>query len=120
ADAAATVIANAVDLPSHPSIMRIPAREIAPDSDLLDLPVTRNVGSLSPQEISQALGAGEAVAEQLRAQGLIYAAALCLQSQVRSISEISTGSQSICRAALSRLAVVELESSPLERAKCLK
>ena len=47
ADAAATVIANAVDLPSHPSIMRIPAREIAPDSDLLDLPVTRNVGSLS-------------------------------------------------------------------------
>ncbi|MGB9433050.1 MAG: UPF0280 family protein, partial [Candidatus Acidiferrum sp.] len=44
ADAAATIIANAVDLPNHPAISRIPARDIAPDSDLLDLPVTRAVG----------------------------------------------------------------------------
>ncbi|MGB9468817.1 MAG: UPF0280 family protein [Candidatus Acidiferrum sp.] len=107
ADAAATVIANAVDLPYHPSVTRIPAREIAPDSDLLDLPVTRNVGPLSPWEISQALDAGEAVAEQLRAQGLIHAAALCLQSQIRSISDSCT-----CRAALPRPAVPELESPP--------
>src|SRR5206468_2411068 len=32
ADAAATVIANAVDLPGHPSIYRVPACELAPDS----------------------------------------------------------------------------------------
>src|SRR5438046_10408059 len=34
ADAAATVIANAVDLPGHPSIRRVPACELAPDSGL--------------------------------------------------------------------------------------
>jgi uncharacterized protein len=82
ADAAATIIANAVDLPGHPAILRIPAREIAPDSDLLDLPVTRGVGPLSTQEIHQALIAGEKVAEELRAQGLIHAAALCLQEHL--------------------------------------
>jgi ApbE superfamily uncharacterized protein (UPF0280 family) len=115
ADAAATVIANAVDLPNHPSITRISAREIAPDSDLRDLPVTRHVGPLSLEEISQALGAGEAVAEQLRAQGLIHSAALCLQSQVRSISDSCA-----CGADVPRLAVLDLELSPLEHAKCLK
>ena len=34
ADAAATLIANAVDLPGNPAIKRIPAQELAPDSDL--------------------------------------------------------------------------------------
>ena len=34
ADAAATLIANAVDLPGHPSIHRVPARDLDPDSDL--------------------------------------------------------------------------------------
>jgi uncharacterized protein len=90
ADAAATVIANAVDLPNHPAITRIPAREIAPDSDLLNLPVTRNVGPLSLQEISQALDAGEAVAKELLAQCLIHAVALSLQGQVRLVSKDST------------------------------
>jgi ApbE superfamily uncharacterized protein (UPF0280 family) len=85
ADAAATIIANAVDLPAHPAILRIPAREIAPDSDLLDLPVTRAVGPLSPQEIEQALDSGERVAQELRAQGLIHAAALCLQDHTRLV-----------------------------------
>ncbi len=107
ADAAATVIANAIDLPNHPSVTRIPAREIAPDSDLLDLPVTRNVGPLSPQEISQALDAGQAVAEQLRTQGLIYAAALCLQRQVLSIPDSCTG-----RAGLPSPAVLDIKSPP--------
>src|SRR5690606_41231750 len=31
ADAAATLIANAVDLPGHPAIKRRPARELAPE-----------------------------------------------------------------------------------------
>jgi uncharacterized protein len=83
ADAAATVIANAVDLPDHPAIVRLPAREIAPDSDLLDLPVTRAVGPLSPQEISQALDAGALVAKELIFAGLIHSAALCLQGSTR-------------------------------------
>jgi ApbE superfamily uncharacterized protein (UPF0280 family) len=85
ADAAATIIANAVDLPEHPAILRTPAREIAPDSDLLDLPVTRTVGPLLPQEILRALDAGETVGEELRARGLIHAAALCLEGHVRLV-----------------------------------
>jgi ApbE superfamily uncharacterized protein (UPF0280 family) len=88
ADAAATIVANAVDLPLHPAVTRIPAREIVLDSDLLDLPVTRAVGQLSPQESSRALDAGLAVAEELRAQRLIYAVALCLKGQVRVLSPL--------------------------------
>jgi ApbE superfamily uncharacterized protein (UPF0280 family) len=86
ADAAATIIANAVDLPGHAAILRIPAREIAPDSDLLDLPVTRAVGPLLPPEIEKALQAGEEVANELREQGLIHAAALCLRQRVRLVA----------------------------------
>ena len=36
ADAAATIIANAVDLPGHPAIARRPASELEDDSDLGD------------------------------------------------------------------------------------
>jgi uncharacterized protein len=85
ADAAATVIANAVDLPKHPAITRIPVRELAPDSDLLDLLVTRQVDPLPSGEISHALNDGAAVAEELRVQGLIQAAALDVQGQIRLV-----------------------------------
>jgi uncharacterized protein len=91
ADAAATIIANAVNLPNHPAILRIPAREIAPDSDLLDLPVTRAVGSLSAYDIAQAIEAGAAVAEELRRPGLIHSAALCLQGRVRTVPHCRGG-----------------------------
>ena len=46
ADAAATVIANAVDLPGHPAVRREPANLIVSDSDLGDMPVTRDVAPL--------------------------------------------------------------------------
>src|SRR5690606_31903826 len=55
ADAAATMIANAVDLPRHPAIARKPAKELAPDSDLGDRLVTVAVGALSPEEVRTAL-----------------------------------------------------------------
>ena len=51
ADAAATVIANAVDLPGHPNIVRVPADTLAPDSDLCDRLVTQEVGELSPSRL---------------------------------------------------------------------
>jgi len=89
ADAAATIIANAVELPGHPAIVRIPANEIAPDSDLGVIPVTRSVGALSCDEIECALERGERVAEQLRARNLIHSAALCLQSSVHLVAERS-------------------------------
>lgn len=78
ADAAATLIANAVDLGDHPAIKRMPARRIDPQSDLGDRPVTRGVGALSPAEIDTALGFGAGEAERFRRLGLIEAAALRL------------------------------------------
>ena len=78
ADAAATIIANAVDLPGHPAIIRCPACELQPDSDLGPRLVTRDVGGLAGNEIEQALAAGEARARELLAAGLIDAAALRL------------------------------------------
>jgi len=81
ADAAATVIANAVDLPGHPAIERRPAAVIDPDSDLGDRPVTWDVGPLSRQEIARALAAGAAVAEECHARGLIRAAILYLRGE---------------------------------------
>ena len=78
ADAAATIIANAVDLPGHPAIIRCPANELQPDSDLGARPVTRDVGVLRDVEIDEALRAGVNRAQQLLAAGLIEGAALRL------------------------------------------
>ena len=79
ADAAATVIANAIDLPGHPAVERLPADEIQADSDLGTRLVTRNVGPLTEAEIETALAGGLAEAQRLRAAGLIVAAAMHLQ-----------------------------------------
>jgi ApbE superfamily uncharacterized protein (UPF0280 family) len=83
ADAAATLIANAIDLPGHPAIERVPARDLAPDSDLADHLVVRGVGALSSGEIATALDSGHAVAEDFRRHGLIAASALFLAGQAR-------------------------------------
>ena len=83
ADAAATIIANAVDLPGHPAIRREKARALAPDSDLGDRLVTTDVGPLSSEGVAQALDGGLAEAERLRCRGLIEAAALFLNGDVR-------------------------------------
>jgi ApbE superfamily uncharacterized protein (UPF0280 family) len=76
ADAAATIIANAVDLPGHPAIRRERASDIQPDNDLGERLVTRDVGPLREHEIDLALARGIARAEHLIAAGLIRAAAL--------------------------------------------
>jgi uncharacterized protein len=85
ADAAATIVANAVDLPGHPRIRRVRARDLAPDSDMGDRLVTQSVGQLEPDEIRNALEAGSRMAESLRGSGLIRAAALNLQGETRVI-----------------------------------
>ena len=84
ADAAATVIANAVDA-AHPSIRRVPAQQLDPDSDLGDLPVTVAVGPLPEDVAAAALDAGEARAEALLAAGLIQGAALVVGDSVRVV-----------------------------------
>ncbi len=78
ADAAATMIANAVDLPGHPAITRVPAREVKADSDLGDLPVTVGVGALTMVEATEALDRGAAFARDCLRRGLIAGAALFL------------------------------------------
>jgi ApbE superfamily uncharacterized protein (UPF0280 family) len=78
ADAAATIIANAVDLPGHPAIVRCPANELQPDSDLGARLVTRDVGAFGESEIDDAMRAGVGRAHQLLAAGLIEGAALRL------------------------------------------
>ncbi len=85
ADAAATIIANAVDLPGHPSVTRVPARDLAPDNDLGNRLVTQEVGELSPHEIAAALDAGAALAESLLCERLIRSAALRLRGETRLI-----------------------------------
>ena len=77
ADAAATIIANAVDA-DHPAVERRPARDLDPDSDLGELLVTTCVGDLPADIIDQALERGVAEARRL---GL--SAALCLKGQWR-------------------------------------
>jgi len=83
ADAAATIIANAVDLPGHSAIARAPASSMAPDTDLGDRLVTVEVGKLTLTEIAAALERGHAVAAALRKRGLIESAALFLAGDSR-------------------------------------
>jgi ApbE superfamily uncharacterized protein (UPF0280 family) len=93
ADAAATIIANAVDLPDHPAIVRRPAQELQPDSDLGVRLVTRHVGRLEEIEIISALEAGARQARRLLAAGLIEGAALRLngKTQVVALRKLDAG-----------------------------
>jgi hypothetical protein len=84
ADAAATVIANAVDA-AHPAVRRAPARSLDPDSDLGELLVTIGVGPLPAAVVAAALDAGEAVAERLVQRGLAVAALLVLAGALRVV-----------------------------------
>lgn len=86
ADAAATMIANAVDLPGHPGVVRVAAREIQPDNDLGERLVTRHVVPLTHDEIMMALDAGSAYARELLSRGLIEGAALCLQGEMQIVA----------------------------------
>lgn len=85
ADAAATMIANAVDLPRHPAILRMPANALQPDSDLGVQLVTRSVGRLSRGDIKRALDRGERYAESLLESHRIHAAALHLSGETRIV-----------------------------------
>ncbi|WP_291865500.1 UPF0280 family protein [Bradyrhizobium sp.] len=91
ADAAATIIANAVDLPGHPAVLRCPAHELQPDSDLGARLVTRGVGELSGREITAALEAGAACARRLLAMGLIDGATLRLHGETVVVTTKAVG-----------------------------
>lgn len=88
ADAAATVIANDVDLPGHPRIRRRAARELQPDSDLGAREITVEVPHLTAAEVASALSRGIETANALITQRLISAAALRLQGQTHIAGEL--------------------------------
>jgi hypothetical protein len=81
ADAAATMIANAVTA-EDPAIVRRPACELKDDTDLGERLVTVAVGLLGDATIEQALRAGRAHAQVLLEAGTIAGAVLCLQGAV--------------------------------------
>jgi ApbE superfamily uncharacterized protein (UPF0280 family) len=86
ADAAATIIANATDLPGHHAVSRAPANMLDPQSDLQGRAVTVDVGVLSAAEKRRALQAGSAAAETCLAAGLITGAALYVQNEVSVVT----------------------------------
>ena len=95
ADAAATIIANAVDLPGHPAIVRLPANELQPDSDLGARLVTREVGALSESEVELALEAGADCARRCLAAGLVEGAVLRLHGETVLVEPRDIGSRSL-------------------------
>jgi len=98
ADAAATMVANAVNV-EHEAISRIPACELRSDSDLGDLPVTAAVGTLpSPLRIA-ALANGAERARELQRRNLIYAAYLALQGEVLAVLPAALPGQAPARRA---------------------
>ncbi len=87
ADAAATLIANSVDLAGdHPAIERRPAIEIDPDSDLGERDVVTSRGRLCRHDVERALSHGEARACEFLKYGHVTGAALFLQGESRIVS----------------------------------
>lgn len=85
ADIAATLIANEVDLPRSIKVRRAPAAALYPDSDLGQRRVTVEVADLTDAEVSAALSRGLDFAGRLQARGLIVAATLGLNNEVRTL-----------------------------------
>ena len=86
ADVAATLIANAVDLPGHPAITRRPAEDLQPESDLGQRLVVTACEPLTANDRAAALASGIKRAETFARRGLIHAAALFLQGDSRVLS----------------------------------
>lgn len=85
ADAAATMIANAVDV-ADPRIKRGRACDLKDDTDLGEILVTVDVPTLEANTVQRALRAGLERAQALQAEGLIWSAALVCQNQLVTTS----------------------------------
>lgn len=86
ADAAATIIANAVNV-TDARVQRQPASALKDNSDLGERLVTTEVPTLEPALVLRALQAGLQKAHALRAAGLIFSAALVCQHQILKTHE---------------------------------
>jgi hypothetical protein len=91
ADVAATLIANEVDVPGHPGIVRAVAGSQQLDSDLGNRLVTVDVPRLSPPDMFAALQRGKAFALRLSPSAGIWGGVLALQGQVVAFGDPSLG-----------------------------
>lgn len=85
ADAAATWIAGRMKLDS-PKVIRSPAKELDPETDIPHLLITREVFPLTPEEKETVLAAGAVVAQELITLGVIKGAYLAVQGSYRWIA----------------------------------
>ena len=88
ADAAATVIANAVNA-DDARIRRRPANEVHDDSDLGEIEVVVDVPPLPAGVVRQALQRGARRACELQRAGLIHCAVLVCQQQAVRVEALS-------------------------------
>ncbi len=88
ADAAATLIANAINVPDSPRVRRVPAEHLSPDSDLGTRLVTTGVEVLLDNEKLTALQNGRNYAEKLIDEGHIIAVYASLQEATFSVGKI--------------------------------
>lgn len=86
ADAAATMIANAVDA-ADARIVRRPAREVRDDSDLGELPVTVDVPPLEDALVREAIASGLARAREIERAGLLASALIVCQGRSASLAD---------------------------------
>jgi len=87
ADAAATIVANAVDV-DDARIVRVPASAVRDDSDLGERLVVRAVPTLPAPRVDQALARGAAEARAHVDAGRIVGAVLSLQGRWRVVGDI--------------------------------
>ena len=90
ADAAATMIGNAVDIYNHPKIKKRPANEMYEDSDLKNFLITVEVGLLTKVEIKEALKNGYQTALQYINKDLINTALIQLSEYFCIVQKNST------------------------------
>ena len=79
ADAAATAIGNACFVEDG-SIVQYPAERLDPNTDLTGIPVTTQVGELSPEKILKAIDSARQKAELLAQRKIILGAFMALQN----------------------------------------
>lgn len=91
ADAAATLIANEVNIARCPNIIRRPANDIDPDSDLGSRLVTVHVLPLTSQQTDTALDNGLALANSFVSKRVISGAWLSLNNNTRTTSRDCAG-----------------------------
>ena len=85
ADAAATWIAGQMKLDS-PKVVRCPAKEVDPETDIPHLLITREVAPLTPEEKETVLATGLAKARALIEKGIIRGTFLAVQGNYRWIA----------------------------------